>query len=146
LPGLRSLFQKIFLTRLTSIMQTLLAADVPIIEALNLTRDAVGNKVYERILGDTSQAIKDGANMSQVWEQEAYMPVMLTTMVAVGERSGEVERSFKQANSFFKRDVDEILATLSVLIEPVLIIILGIGVGFIVAAVILPIYNLVVVI
>lgn len=145
LPVIRGLFQKIFLTRLTSILHTLLKTDVPVIEALNLARDAVGNRVYQRILDRTTQAIRDGASMSSVWEQESYMPPMLTTMVAVGERSGEVERAFSEANRFFKRDVEDVLGSLSVLLEPILIIILGIGVGFVVAAVLLPIYNLVVV-
>lgn len=144
-PLISTLFEKVYLTRMTSILHTLFSSDVPIIEALELAQDSIGNKVYQRILGDTAAAIKDGAAISSVWEHEPYIPPMLTTMVGVGERSGEIEKAFSEANGFFKRDVDEILNTITVFLEPVLVIVLGIGVGFIVAGVLLPIYNLVLV-
>ncbi len=145
-PILKEIIQKIYLARMTSVLATLFASDVPIIEALTLTRESIGNRVYQRIIDDTIQAIKDGASISYVWGHEAYIPAMLTTMVSVGERSGEISKAFKLANRFFARDVSDILETITILLEPVLIIILGIGVGVIVGSVLLPIYNLVLVI
>lgn len=131
---------------MTSALATLFASDVPVIEALSLARESIGNRVYQRILDDTVQSIKDGASISYVWEQEPHIPAMLTTMVNVGEKSGEVSKAFTQANKFFSRDVADILETITILLEPILIIILGIGVGIIVGSVLLPIYNLVLVI
>jgi type II secretory pathway component PulF len=145
MPGLSSLFKKVYLARLTSILHTLFSSDVPVIESLKLAETSMGNKVYQTILGNTAAAIKDGSSMSAVWENEPYIPPMLTTMVGVGERSGEIEKAFSEANAFFRRDVEEILDTITVFIEPVLVIVLGMGVGVIVAAVLLPIYNLVLV-
>lgn len=145
LPILRRLFQKIYLARLTSILHTLFSSDVPVIESLKIAQTSMGNRVYQTILNDTANAIKDGASISSVWEQERYIPPMLTTMVAVGERSGETARAFSEAQRFFQRDVEEILDTVTVFIEPILVIVLGIGVGIVVAAVLLPIYNLVLV-
>ncbi len=146
IPVLREIIQKVYLARMTSALATLFASDVPVIEALSLAREAIGNRVYQRILDDTVQAIKDGASISYVWAQEPHIPAMLTTMVNVGEKSGEVAKAFQQANKFFARDVADILETITILLEPILIIILGIGVGIIVGSVLLPIYNLVLVI
>lgn len=144
-PIVNRLFQKIYLSRMSSILHTLFSSDVPILESLSLAKEAVGNRVYKRILDDTAKAVKDGAPISFVWKQEPYMPSMLTSMVEVGERSGEISESFAEASRFFKRDVNQMLDTIAVLLEPVLIVILGIGVGFVVGAVLLPIYNLVLV-
>lgn len=146
LPVFSTIVQKVYLARMTSVLATLFESDVPVIESLTLARDSMGNKVYQRILTDTIQSIKDGASISYVWGHEPYIPAMLTTMVSVGERSGEISKSFQQANRFFARDVADILETITILLEPILIIILGIGVGIIVASVLLPIYNLVLVI
>lgn len=146
IPILKEIIQKVYLARMTSVLATLFASDVPIIEALTLARESIGNRVYQRILDDTIQAVKDGASISYVWGNEQYIPAMLTTMVSVGERSGEISKSFTLANKFFARDVSDILETITILLEPVLIIILGIGVGIIVGSVLLPIYNLVLVI
>ncbi|MEX0650372.1 MAG: type II secretion system F family protein [Candidatus Andersenbacteria bacterium] len=145
-PVLSTLFQKMYLARLTSILHTLFSSDVPALDSLALAREAVGNKVYQRILSDTIKSIKDGSSISYVWRHEPYIPSMLTAMVAVGERSGEIQTAFSEASRFFKRDVDTILESITVLLEPLLIVILGIGVGIVVGAVLLPIYNLVLVI
>lgn len=146
IPVLREIIQKVYLARMTSALAALFESDVPVIEALSLAREAIGNRVYQRILDDTVQAIKDGASISYVWAQEPHIPAMLATMVNVGEKSGEVSKAFQQANKFFARDVADILETITILLEPILIIILGIGVGIIVGSVLLPIYNLVLVI
>ena len=146
IPIFKEIIQKVYLARITSILATLFASDVPIIEALGLASESIGNKVYQRILNETIQAVKDGASISYVWGSEPYIPAMLTTMVSVGERSGEISKSFTLANKFFARDVADILETITILLEPLLIIILGIGVGIIVGSVLLPIYNLVLVI
>lgn len=145
-PLLNTLFVKIYLTQMTSIMDTLFRSDVPVLESLRITQSSMSNKVYQQIIEGTAAAVKDGASLSEVWENEPYIPPMLTTMIAVGERSGEVHKAFSEAQRFFKRDVDEILEQLTVFLEPLLVIILAIGVGIIAAAIILPIYNLVLVI
>ncbi len=145
LPIIRRLFQKIYLARLTSVLHTLFTSDVPALESFELAKEAVGNRVFQRIMDDTIKAIKDGASISLVWQHESNIPPMLTTMVAVGEKSGEVGSAFNQASVFFRRDVDSILDSITVLLEPVMILIMGVGVGVVVGAILLPIYNLVLV-
>lgn len=145
LPVIKTLFQKVYLARLTAVLHTLLKSDVPILQALQLAKQAMGNKVYQRIMDDTISAVKDGAPMSSVWEHEPFIPPMLTTIVGVGEKGGQVAESLKEANRFFQRDVDDVLNTLTILLEPLMVVLLGIGVAIMVAAVLLPIYNLVLV-
>lgn len=145
LPLIRNLLQKVHLARLTSVLQTLFESGVPVLQSLTLARESTGNRVYRRILDQTAKAVRDGSSLSSVWIHEPFIPPLLSTMVGVGEKSGNVSRAFAEAHRFFQRDVDTILSTITVLIEPILIVILGIGVGFIVAAVLLPIYNLVLV-
>jgi type IV pilus assembly protein PilC len=141
-----TLLIKLYLARLTSVLHTLFSSDVPALESLMLAKEAVGNRVYQRVLDDTVAAVKDGASVSSVWRNEPYVPPMLTSMVEVGERSGTVDKSFAEASRFFRRDVESALETITVLLEPILVIVLGIGVAIVVAAVLLPIYNLVLVI
>lgn len=145
LPIVKEFVQKVYLSRLTSIMHTLFSSDVPVIESLKIARESIGNRVYQRILSETADAVKNGSSMSAVWAHERHVPSMLTTMVAMGERSGEIEKAFAEAQRFFNRDVDDMLERVTVFLEPVLVIVLGIGVAFVVAAVLLPIYNLVLV-
>ncbi len=145
LPVMSTFFQKLYLARLTSILHTLFSSDVPVLESLALAKEAVGNRVYQRTLDDTVKAIKDGASISYVWQHEPFIPPMLTAMVGVGERSGEIGKSFAEASRFFKRDVESTLETVTTLLEPILIVVLGTGVGIVVGAVLLPIYNLVLV-
>lgn len=144
-PIIKNIFQKVYLSRLTSVLHTLLKSNVPILESLRLTRQSMGNRVYQRIMDDTIAAVKDGAPMSSVWEHEPYIPAMLSTIVGVGEKGGQVAESLREANRFFQRDVEEILGTITVLLEPLMVVMLGVGVAIMVAAVLLPIYNLVLV-
>jgi len=146
LPVLKNLFSKIYLTRLTSILHTLFDSDVPVLESLRLAEQSIGNRVYQRILRDTATAVKDGVPISSVWEHEPFIPPLLTAVVGVGEKSGEVSQAFAEAKKFFQRDVEDTLNTITVLLEPLMVVVLGLGVGFVVAAVLLPIYNLVLVI
>lgn len=145
LPLLRHLVQKVYLARLTSILQTLFESDVPVLQSLSLARDAIGNRVYQQLLVNTAKAVQGGASLSRIWQHEPFIPPLLSTMVSVGEKSGNLSHAFASASRFFRRDVDALLSSITVLIEPILIVVLGLGVGIIVAAVLLPIYNLVLV-
>jgi type II secretory pathway component PulF len=143
IPVFKILFQRIYLARLTSMLHTLLSSNVPLLESLQLVEKAIGNRVYQRLMSDTVRAVRDGASISSVWQHEPQIPPLLATMVSTGEHSGQVDRALAEANRFFKRDVEEAFNFITVLFEPIVVIILGIGVAILVAAVFLPIYNLV---
>ena len=143
IPIIKSLFRKVYLARLTSMLHILFNGNVPVLEALYLVEQAMGNKVYQKIMTSTRQAVKDGSSISSVWENEPFIPPLLTALVHVGEQSGQLNKTFNEANRFFSREVEEFLSNITVLIEPLIVILLGIGVAILVASVFLPIYNLV---
>lgn len=143
LPLIQGLFQKVYLARMTAMLNILLKSDVPLLESLSLAEGAVSNKVYQKILRDTGDAVKDGSLISAVWEHEPFIPPLLSTVVNVGERSGKIAAAFGEANRFFQREVEELLNAINTLFEPIMVILLGLGVALVVSAVFLPIYNLV---
>lgn len=142
LPLVGSLLSKIYLTRLADNLATLIVAGIPIIRALEITGDVVVNRVYQRIIADASDSVKAGNTISASFGRYREIPPLITQMIRVGEESGRLEFILKNAAAFYQRDVDNLLENFVSLIEPALIIFLGLGVGVLVAAVLVPLYNL----
>lgn len=142
IPILGTFFRKLYLTRLTDNLSTLIRAGIPIIRALEITADVVGNRLYQRIILDAAESVKAGNTISSSFERYRDVPPLVTQMIRIGEESGRLDFLLSSATSFYQRDVDSMLENLVSLIEPVLIIMLGLGVGILVAAVLIPLYNL----
>lgn len=142
MPLLGGLLKKIYLTRLTDNLATLILAGIPIIRALQITADVVGNRVYAKIILDASESVKAGNTISYSFEKFAEVPPLITQMIKIGEEAGKLDFILKSAARFYQRDVDNLLDNFVSLIEPALIIMLGLGVGVLVAAVLVPLYNL----
>lgn len=141
-PIIGGLLQKIYLTRLTDNLSTLIVAGIPIIRALEITADVVANRVYEKIILEAAEAVKAGNTISAAFDRYREIPPLITQMIHVGEESGRLDFILKNAAGFYQRDVDNLLDNFVSLIEPALIIFLGLGVGILVAAVLVPLYNL----
>ncbi len=142
LPIFGRLFKYIYLMRFTRSLSTLLKGGVTITRALEITADVVGNTIYRELILDTLQAINDGNPLAMVMEASRDVPKMVPQMIAVGERTGRLDSVLDRITSFYGREVNNILENLTNLMEPVIIVVMGIGVGIMVAAVILPMYNL----
>ena len=142
LPIVGSLLKKIYLTRLTDNLSTLILAGIPIIRSLEITADVVSSRVYEHIILDAAEAVKAGNTISASFDKYREIPSLVTQMIRVGEESGRLDFILKSAAGFYQRDVDNLLENFVSLIEPALIIFLGAGVGILVAAVLVPLYNL----
>lgn len=142
LPLVGGLLKKIYLTRLADNLSTLILAGIPIIRALEITSDVVANRVYQNIILDAADSVKAGNTVSASFEKHPEIPPLLTQMIRVGEESGRLDFILKNASAFYQRDVDNLLENFVSLIEPALIIFLGAGVGILVAAVLVPLYNL----
>jgi len=142
LPLIGGLLKKIYLTRLTDNLATLIVAGIPIIKALQITSDVVGNRVYSRIILAASDSVRGGSTISYAFERYKDIPPIITQMIKIGEESGRLDVILKSAARFYHRDVDNLLDNFVSLIEPALIIMLGLGVGVLVAAVLFPLYNL----
>lgn len=135
--------RKLYLARFSGALQTLLEAEVPVVRALLIARDVLTNRVYQAIIDQTAEDVKSGSSIAASFERFPEIPIMVSEMVRVGERSGQLGQSFGAIHRFFRRDVDNALANLTTLIEPVVIVLLGFAVMFLLSAVLLPLYGLV---
>lgn len=142
LPLLGLINKKIYVARLTDNLQTLLSGGVPMIRAVEITADVVGNKVYNSILMDVAESIKGGSSLSESLRRYEEIPPLVPQMLRVGEEGGRLDFILQTMAKFYKREVDNTIENLIGLIEPVMIIVLAIFVGFLLVAVIGPIYNI----
>ncbi len=130
------------LTNFTRTFGLLTTAGVPILESLSIIRDVIGNAVYKNALEQTYAGVERGLTFSAQLEAVGVFPKIIPQMFRVGEETGKVDKvAFKMAD-YFESEVDNLVKNLSVIIEPVILMVLGIGVGFLVLSIILPIYKL----
>lgn len=141
-PLVGGLFKKLYLARIADNLGTLIAAGVPILRALQITSDVVGNRVYQRIILDAAESVKSGNTISYSFQKYKEIPPLIAQMIKIGEESGRLEFILSALARFYHRDVDNALENLVGLIEPALIIFLGVGVGGLVAAILVPLYNI----
>ena len=141
-PLFGKVFQKLYLARLSDNLETMLSSGIPIVRSIEITGAVVGNKVYEKILKDSEEAVKAGSSLSQSLERHEHIPPLLVSMIRVGEETGSLTQILKTLSSFYKREVDDAVDTLVGFIEPIMIVALGLGVGILLASVLLPIYNI----
>lgn len=142
IPYVGTLYHKLYLSRITDNMNTMLISGIPMIKALEITSNVVGNSVYEKILNHSLEAVKGGSSLSDSLVQYSEMPGILIQMIKVGEESGELGNILKTMSKFYQREVITAVDTLVDLIEPVMIVGLGVGVGVLLASILVPIYNL----
>ena len=141
-PIFGKLFNYIALTRFTRSLATLLKGGVTITKSLEVVAGVVSNVVYEDIIKRTLQSIEDGNPLSVVMNAEPLVPKMVPQMMAVGERTGKLDVVLDKVTDFYGSEMDKMLANLSALMEPIIMVIMGLGVGVMVAAVIMPMYNM----
>lgn len=142
MPIFGSLFQYIYLMRFTRSLSTLLKGGVPITRALEIVAAVVGNTIYRELILDTLESINDGNPLATVFENSDRVPRMVPQMISVGERTGKIDSVLDRLTDFYSRESSNMLDNLSKLMEPLIMVIMGIGVGIMVAAVLLPMYNL----
>lgn len=142
IPYIGDLYKKLYLSRIADNMNTMLSSGIPMLKAIELTGNVVDNKVYEDIMHETLEAVKSGGALSDAMSRYPEIPGILVQMIRVGEETGELGNILKTLAKFYQREVMNAVDTLINLIEPVMIVALGLGVGFLLAAVLIPIYNI----
>ncbi len=142
MPIFGKLFQYIYLMRFTRSLSTLLKGGVTITRSLEIVADVVGNTVYRELLLETLESINDGNPLATVLENSKDIPKMVPQMLAIGEKTGKIDSVLDRITAFYTRESTNMLENLSKLMEPVIMVIMGVGVGIMVAAVLLPMYNL----
>lgn len=142
MPVIGKLYQKLYLARIADNMDTMLSAGIPIVRAIEITANVVDNRRYQNILLQTMDAVKSGKSFSQAIEIHPEMPKIMSQIVRVGEETGSLGSILKMLAKFYNREVDEAVETLVGLIEPFMIVALGLGVGILLVSVLVPIYNI----
>ena len=142
IPVLGNLSRKIYVARFARTLGTLIAGGLPILDALRIVSGAVGNTIYKDAILEAAKEVESGVSLTVPLKKSGVFPAMVPQMVQVGEQTGKVDEILFKLADFFDREVDTMVKSLSTLLEPILMVVMGIGVGLLVAAIILPIYNL----
>ena len=142
LPVLGSLNQMIYLARFTRSLSTLLVGGLPIVSALEITAKVVGSNLYRKTILDTAREVEAGHSIASVFLRSKDVPSSLSHLMLVGERTGKLDEVLSRMSDFYALEADRTLANIVSLLEPFIIIFLGLVVGFIAMAVIMPIYTL----
>ena len=142
MPAVDNLYKKLYLSRITDNLSTMLSSGVPIVRAIDITAQVVGSVAYKELLGDVADGVKSGLSLSVAFGKHREIPGILVQMVLVGEETGSLGSILKTLTDFYKREVDDAVDTLIGLIEPVMIVVLGLGVGILLVSVLMPIYNM----
>jgi type II secretory pathway component PulF len=141
-PIIGEIFQKIYIARFSRNLSTLVLGGLPIIKALQIVADVINNKIYHDIVMDTVTKIQGGKSISEGLSGHPEFPNIVTQMVKVGEQTAQLDDIMGKLANFYEKEVDTKVATLTTLLEPIIMIILGVGVGILVAGILMPIYNL----
>jgi len=142
IPLVGTLYRKLYMARLADNLQTLLSGGIPVVRALEITGEIIGNEVYRLALLESIESIKGGSSISASFARHPDIPPLLSQMVRIGEETGRLDNILKSIARFYQKEVDNLVDNLVDLIEPIMILVLGGGVGLLVAAILMPIYSI----
>ena len=142
MPVFGMLARKISVAKFTRTLGTLISSGVPIMDGLDIVAKTSGNKVVEKAIYATRQSISEGKTLSEPLETSKVFPPMVVQMIAVGETTGALDAMLSKIADFYDEEVDSTVGIMTSLLEPILMIFLGVVIGFIVVAMYLPIFKL----
>jgi len=144
IPIIGELFKKLYVARFSDIASVLVRGGIPIAQAIEISGHTLGSALYREALHEVAESVRRGELLSQSFaRQDKFFPPIVTQMITVGEQTGKVDEMFVRISSFYSREVDNIVGNLVELIQPILMVGIGVVVGFLFAAILLPIYNLI---
>lgn len=141
-PVLGPLFRKVAVAKFTRTLGTMIASGVPILDALQITAKSSGNKVVENAIMYTRERISEGRTMADPLSETGVFPVMVVQMIAVGESTGAMDAMLQKIADFYEDEVDTAVAALTSLLEPLMMVVLGVLLGGMIIAMYLPIFEL----
>ena len=143
IPYISTLYKKLYLSRLSDNMNTMLISGIPIVRALELTANVIDNKIYQNVIMHAAESVKGGKTLSDSLSGDPdAIPGIVVQMIKVGEESGEVGSVLKTVAKFYVREVETAVASIVSIIEPAMIVLLGGGVAILLASVLIPIYSI----
>ena len=142
LPVIGRLTQGVSVVRFSRSFSTLVKGGVDVVTALEIVAGVMDNEVWKRLVLDTIREVNDGNSITTALDRSPFVPKMMSQMLAVGESTGRTAEVLGRLSTFYSRDIDNLVSNLVALIEPLVLIILGLGVGVLVSAILLPLYQL----
>jgi general secretion pathway protein F len=142
LPLIGDVARMVSISRLSSTLATMLASGVQLLEAMDVSRRVMNNRVLEHAVEEARQNIREGETIAEPLKRSGEFPSLVTHMIAVGERSGEMEEMLRRIGQIYDGEVDRVITRFTSLLEPVMILVMGVLVFFIVVAILLPIFEM----
>lgn len=143
LPVFGILLRKTYMARFTRTFSSLVASGLPLLDVFRVTGKTIGNVLYEEELEKMALEVKAGQPISKTLKKSVLFPKMIGQLATVGEKSGSIDKVFDKLADFFDRDVDTMTGNLSTLLEPILMLVMGVGVGLVIISVLQPLYGMV---
>lgn len=142
IPVIGNLFRNVYISRFSENLAVLLDGGIPIVRALVIVSEVVNTTTYEAVILRAADEVKSGGSMSSVFARSEYYPPIVSQMIKIGEDAGKISEVLHHMSVFYNQETDRITRNLSTMLEPILISILGLGVGILVFAILMPIYNI----
>lgn len=142
LPVIGGLFQKLYIARFAESARVLIKGGLTIPQAIEISSRTIGNRVYESILRDASDQIKKGKQLSAILADISEFPPLVSQLIQIGETTGRLEDLLKKVNDFYTREVEGIVDNLVTLIQPALMVVIGVMIALLFSSILIPLYNL----
>lgn len=142
IPVLGNIRRQIMFTEFSRTLGLLIGAGILVVDALGIVEGSLGSPIYEEAVAEVTDRVEKGLPLATALAQSGVFPPLLPQMVAVGEETGKLDEVLGKISSYFEQEAETAIKGLTTALEPLILIILGVGVGFLIVAVIMPIYNL----
>lgn len=142
MPMFGKVYKKIVTSRFARTFGILLGSGVPLLQSMTICSNVVGNEIVKRVLEDSREDIKKGISIGDTLSKTPLFPVMLTHMIKIGEETGSLDDVLNKTSEFYDNEVDTATAQLTTMIEPVIIVVLGVVVAFIIISILLPMFQM----
>ena len=142
-PIFGKIFRKVYMARFARTLGTMLQSGIPMLEALRIVKKAIANVHVEAVLEKSMQGVKGGKALSSTLENKPAILSLVPQMIKIGEQSGAIDSMLDRVATYYENEVDEEVKNISTTIEPLLMVVLGVTVGGVIAAILMPVYSLV---
>ncbi len=142
MPIFGQIFERIYLVRFARSLSTLVVSGIPVTRSLEIVADVVGNTIYYDLTHETIREIEGGNSIATAFAKSDLIPAMLPQMMVVGEQTGKLDLVLEKIGNFYAKELDALINNLTALIEPIVMVVMGVGVAVMVMAILLPMYNM----
>jgi len=142
-PIFGRIYRKVYMARFARTLGTMLQSGIPMLEALRIVKNAIDNVHVEKVIEKSMQGVKGGKALSSTLEGEAAFTTLVPQMIKIGEQSGAIDSMLDRVATYYENEVDEEVKNISTTIEPIMMVVLGVTVGGVIAAILMPVYSLV---